>query len=57
VDLQVEFDREVDGRWIAGVPALPGVMVYGASQEEAFEKVQVLAREVIEDRIAHGELS
>ena len=32
---KIEFDREEDGRWIADIPALPGVMVYGATREEA----------------------
>lgn len=49
--LSVEFDREEDGRWIAEVPALPGVMVYGATKEEALIKVQVLAYRVIADQI------
>jgi len=39
----VEFDRESDGRWIADVPELPGVMVYGASKADALVKVQALA--------------
>jgi predicted RNase H-like HicB family nuclease len=55
VDFKVEFDREVDGRWIADIPALPGVMVYGESQEESLENVRELARHVIADRLAHGE--
>ena len=41
--LQIEFDKEDDGRWIAEIPALPGVMVYGATQEEARSKVEALA--------------
>ena len=32
---QIEIDREQDGRWIADIPDLPGVMVYGASEEDA----------------------
>ena len=49
--LNIEFDREEDGRWIAEVPELPGVMVYGATREEALAKVQALAYRVIADRI------
>jgi len=49
--LSVEFDREEDGRWIAEVPELPGVMVYAGSKEEALLKVQALAYRVIADRI------
>ena len=40
--LRIEFDREDDGRWIAEIPALPGVMAYGASQKEAQAKVDAL---------------
>ncbi|MFB3918382.1 MAG: type II toxin-antitoxin system HicB family antitoxin [Terriglobales bacterium] len=47
----VEFDREEDGRWIAEVPELPGVMVYGNSKEDALCKVEALAYRVIADRI------
>ncbi len=42
----IEFEREEDGRWIAEIPELPGVMVYGASQEEARERVASLANRV-----------
>jgi predicted RNase H-like HicB family nuclease len=44
----IEFEQETDGRWIAEIPALPGVMVYGDTREEATEKVEALAREVVE---------
>jgi predicted RNase H-like HicB family nuclease len=54
-DLVIELDREEDGRWIADVPALPGVLVYGATREEAIARVQALALHVIADRIEHGE--
>jgi predicted RNase H-like HicB family nuclease len=53
--LKIELDRETDGRWIAEVPALPGVMVYGDTREEAVAKVQALALHAIADRIEHGE--
>jgi predicted RNase H-like HicB family nuclease len=43
----IEFEQETDGRWIAEIPALPGVMVYGETREEATEKVEALAREVV----------
>lgn len=55
MNLEIEFDREVDGRWIAEVPSLPGVMVYGDTREEALANVQALALHVIADRIEHGE--
>jgi predicted RNase H-like HicB family nuclease len=53
--MKVEIDREDDGRWIAEVPDLPGVMVYGASREEAISKVEALALRVLADRLDHGE--
>ena len=51
----VEIDREDDGRWIADIPALPGVMVYGASRDEAIARVEALALRVVADRLEHGE--
>jgi predicted RNase H-like HicB family nuclease len=53
--LRIEFDREEDGRWIAEIPDLPGVMVYGATREEARAKVEALALRTLADRIEHGE--
>ena len=53
--MKIEIEREDDGRWIAEVPDLPGVMVYGATREEAIAKVQSLALRVIADRLDHGE--
>ncbi len=46
----VEFDREEDGRWIAEIPQLAGVMVYGESKEDALVRVQALAYRVLADR-------
>jgi len=43
----VEFDREIDGRWIADIPELPGVMAYGSNQEEAKANVEALALRVV----------
>ena len=51
----VEIEQEVDGRWIAEVMELPGVMSYGKTQEEAKLRVQALALRVIADRIENGE--
>ncbi len=53
--LRIEFDHEDDGRWIAEIPALPGVMAYGASQKEAQAKVEALALRALADRLEHGE--
>jgi predicted RNase H-like HicB family nuclease len=55
VKFTVEFDREADGRWIASVPELPGVHVYGASRDEALAKVLSLAYTVLADEVEHGE--
>lgn len=54
-NLKVEFDRETDGRWIADIPALPGVTVYGKTRKQAFAAVEALALRVIADRLEHGE--
>lgn len=49
--MNIEIEREEDGRWIAEVPDLPGVMVYGQSQGEAIFKVKALALRVLADRL------
>ncbi len=49
--LTIELDREDDGRWIAEIPALPGVMVYAESKEEALRQVEALALRVMADRL------
>jgi len=46
----IEFEQETDGRWIAEIPALPGVMVYSDTREEATAKVEALAREVVKSK-------
>ena len=51
MEYQIEFDREEDGRWIAEIVALPGVMAYGMSQAEVESKVEAMALRVIADRI------
>lgn len=51
----VEVEEEVDGRWIAEVPELPGVMAYGKSREEAVRRAQVLSLRVLADRLEHEE--
>ena len=51
----IEIDREDDGRWLAEVPALSGVMCYGDTRAEAVARVQALALRVIADRLEHGE--
>ncbi len=53
--LRIEFEQEADGRWIAEIPELSGVMAYGATQQEARAKVEALALRVLADRLEHGE--
>jgi predicted RNase H-like HicB family nuclease len=53
--LKIESEREEDGRWIAEVPALPGVLTYGVSEAEARSKAMALALRVIADRFENGE--
>ncbi len=57
MNLLIETECEDDGRWIAEIPELPGVMVYGKTREEAISRVQALALRVIADRLEHGELA
>ena len=53
--LKVEIEHEEDGRWIAEVPALPGVLTYGDTEAQARAKVKALALRVIADRLENGE--
>jgi predicted RNase H-like HicB family nuclease len=53
--LTIEIEREVDGRWIADVTNLPGVMAYGETRARAVAAVDALALRVIADRIENGE--
>ncbi len=53
--LTIEVEREEDGRYLAEVPALPGVMVYGATESEAVPRVKALALRVLAERLEHGE--
>jgi predicted RNase H-like HicB family nuclease len=53
--LTIEVDREEDGRYIAEVVDLPGVLGYGETRDEAIARVQVLALRVLADRLEHGE--
>ena len=51
----IETKQEDDGRWIAEVIEIPGVMVYGSTDDEAIAKVQALALRVLAERVEHGE--
>lgn len=53
MNLTIECERDEDGRWLAEVPQLPGVIVYGSDRMDAIAKAQVLALRVLADRIEH----
>ena len=53
--LDIELDREGDGRWLAEVPALSGVLCYGQTRDEAMARVQALALRVLAERLEHAE--
>ena len=55
MNFRVEIEQEEDGRWIAEIIDLPGVLAYGATSKEAQAKVQALALRVVADRLEHGE--
>lgn len=55
ITFKVEIEQEQDGRWLAEVVELPGVLAYGASQDAAVSRVQALALRVIAERLEHGE--
>ena len=53
--LTFEIERETDGRWVAEVPDLAGVLAYGQTRDEAVARVEALALRVLADRLEHGE--
>jgi len=53
--MKIDIEKEEDGRWIAEVSDLPGVIAYGKTRADAIAKVEALALRVIADRIDHGE--
>ena len=55
MNLAIEIEREDDGRWIAEIDDLDGVLVYGETREDAIKKVKTLALRVIADRLENGE--
>ena len=55
MNVDIECEREDDGRWLAEVPQLPGVLAYGTTRDEAMGKAQVLALRVLAERLEHGE--
>ena len=55
ITFKVEVEQEDDGRWLAEVVELPGVLAYGETQQAALSRVQALALRVIAERLEHGE--
>ena len=55
VTFTIETEQESDGRWIAEVMEIPGVMVYGSTTSEAVAQAQALALRVLAERLEHGE--
>ena len=53
--MRIEIEREEDGRWIAEIPELPGVMVYGDTRKQVVSKAEALALRVMADRLEHDE--
>lgn len=53
--MKIDIEKEEDGRWIAEVSDLSGVLAYGKTREDAIAKVEALALRVIADRLDHGE--
>lgn len=55
MNLAIELEQETDGRWIAEIDALNGILVYGKTREDAIRKVKTLAFRVIADCLENGE--
>lgn len=55
MNLTIEYEQEVDGRWLAEVLELPGVLSYGQTQEAAIAHAQALALRVLAERLEYGE--
>jgi predicted RNase H-like HicB family nuclease len=56
ITLSAELEQEEDGRWIAEIAELPGVLAYGKTAEDAQARAQALALRVVADRLDHGEI-
>ncbi len=57
MNFHVELEQETDGRWIAEIPELPGVLVYGDTRDQAMQKAQVLALRVLADGLEQGKIT
>ncbi len=55
MNFHIEYEQEIDGRWLAEVPEIPGVLTYGVSANEAMAKAEILALRALAERIETGE--
>ena len=55
MNFHIEYERETDGRWLAEVPEIPGVLTYGSTADEAMAKAETLALRALAERIESGE--
>lgn len=55
MNYHIEYEQEEDGRWLAEVPEIPGVLTYGATADEAMAKAEVLALRALAERLENGE--
>lgn len=55
MNFSIEYEHEEDGRWLAEVPQLPGVLAYGTTPDEAMAKAETLMLRVLADQIEHSE--
>jgi len=53
--MKIKIEKEDDGRWIAEIPELPGVMAYGNTRDQAIARAEALALRVMADRLEHEE--
>jgi len=56
-EIRIELEREEDGRWIAEITEVPGVMAYGQTANDALQKVSQLLCQVLDDRVSAGEIT
>ena len=57
MNFNIEYEKEEDGRWLAEVIGLPGVLAYGNTVDEAMTKVEILALKVLIEKLEQGEVS
>jgi predicted RNase H-like HicB family nuclease len=57
MNFHIEYEQEIDGRWLAEVPEIPGVLTYGVTANEAMAKAEILALRALAERIETGEIN